>query len=87
VATIDDAGSQTAIHSPKAGNGPDESDNHWGEYFSMSIDPSDDLTFWGTGEYFPTDQYVVCDGKHPTNCKWATQIYLCKKGDSSGWCP
>jgi hypothetical protein len=85
--TIDFAGGQGTLKSPKIGNGSDETDNHWGEYFSISIDPADDLTFWGTGQYFATNQTGVCDNSHPTNCIWDTQIYTCKKGNSSGWCP
>ena len=28
--------------------------NRWGDYFSMSIDPADDCTFWFTGDYQDT---------------------------------
>jgi hypothetical protein len=37
---IDGAGSQTGFNL-----------NRWGDYSSMAIDPSDDCTFWYTGEY------------------------------------
>jgi len=84
--TINDAGSPGGLHSPKAGNGSDETDNHWGEYVSVSIDPKDDLTFWGTGEFFGQDQTGVCDnnGNDGANCKWETQIFNCTAG--SGFC-
>ena len=36
---------------------------HWGGYSSMSIDPSDDCTFWFTTEYIPT-----------TSVHWSTRI-------------
>ena len=26
--------------------------NRWGDYSSMSVDPSDDCTFWYTQEYY-----------------------------------
>jgi len=29
--------------------------SRWGDYSSMSIDPSDDCTFWYTNEYIPSD--------------------------------
>src|SRR6185295_17859929 len=28
--------------------------NRWGDYSAMSVDPSDDCTFWYTSEYYPT---------------------------------
>jgi hypothetical protein len=28
--------------------------NRWGDYSAMSVDPSDDCTFWYTGEYYAT---------------------------------
>jgi hypothetical protein len=46
----------------KAGSGAQKSDSfcgssdcalRWGDYSSMSIDPSDDCTFWYTNEYLP----------------------------------
>ena len=35
------------------GTGSEVGGNRWGDYSSMSIDPSDDCTFWYTSEYFP----------------------------------
>jgi hypothetical protein len=29
----------------------------WGDYSSMSVDPTDDCTFWYTQEYYPSDSY------------------------------
>jgi hypothetical protein len=28
----------------------------WGDYFGAGIDPTDDMTFWGTGEYFDQNE-------------------------------
>ena len=42
----------------------------WGDYSHMSVDPSDDCTFWFTTEYMPST------GRHP----WATQIGSFKFG-------
>jgi hypothetical protein len=39
-------------------------DTNWGNYTSMSIDPSDDCTFWYTNEY-----WAVSDSNH-----WSTHI-------------
>ena len=30
------------------------SSNRWGDYSSMSVDPTDDCTFWYTQEYYQT---------------------------------
>jgi hypothetical protein len=37
----------------KSGQGSQTDYNRWGDYSSMSVDPSDDCTFWYTGEYLP----------------------------------
>ena len=34
------------------GTGSQQSDNRWGDYTSMVIDPTDDCTFWYTNEYY-----------------------------------
>jgi hypothetical protein len=43
----------------------------WGDYFGAGVDPTDDLTFWGVGEYFNTTQ---------TNSlvTWQTRITKCQ---------
>ncbi len=38
----------------KAGAGSQESNSRWGDYASMSVDPSDNTTFWFTTEYYAT---------------------------------
>ena len=40
----------------------------WGDYSSMSVDPSDDCTFWYTTEYY--EPYLG----DPTNYHWQTRI-------------
>lgn len=36
-----------------AGAGSQEGSNRWGDYSSMTMDPTDDCTFWYTSEYLP----------------------------------
>lgn len=38
-----------------AGTGSQTGSNRWGDYSAMSIDPSDDCTFWYTQEYYPSN--------------------------------
>ncbi|MEW5720582.1 MAG: hypothetical protein AB1817_18300 [Chloroflexota bacterium] len=45
----------------------------WGDYSAMTIDPTDDLTFWYTNEYFAT-----------TSSTWRTRIGSFKLGSSVG---
>jgi hypothetical protein len=47
--------------------GEDQSDAHWGPMVSATTDPTDDLTFWATDEYFSANQ-TLC-------CSWQTRIY------------
>ena len=37
------------------GGGSQVGSARWGDYSNLSIDPSDDCTFWYTGEYIPAD--------------------------------
>jgi hypothetical protein len=67
---------------------PADGNQYWGEYFSTTIDPKDDLTLWSASEYFQTDQtYCTPTGQNHAwdGCNWYTAIYSCKKGDSN--CP
>jgi hypothetical protein len=42
----------------RSGQGSQTDYNRWGDYSSMSVDPSDDCTFWYTNEYLPnTDSF------------------------------
>jgi hypothetical protein len=60
--TLSTMGSEVAM---KAGFGS-QSGNRWGDYSAMTVDPSDDCTFWYTNEYF----IAAANG---TN-KWSTRI-------------
>lgn len=48
----DAAGTMRAETITTAGNGSQTGENRWGDYTSMSIDPTDDLTFFYTNEYY-----------------------------------
>ncbi len=50
--------------------GEDQSDAHWGPMVSTTTDPTDDLTFWATDEYFSANQTGCCN--------WQTRIYNSK---------
>ncbi|MGO9126585.1 MAG: hypothetical protein ACLP6G_17070 [Terriglobales bacterium] len=49
------------------GTGDEENSYHWGVYSSMTVDPTDDCTFWYANEYFGTDQTG-------TEINWQTRI-------------
>ena len=36
------------------GTGSQTGSNRWGDYTALSVDPTDDLTFWYVNEYVPT---------------------------------
>jgi hypothetical protein len=49
------------------GQGPQtEPEGRWGDYSELSVDPTDDCTFWFTSEYLTTDTVVIGS--------WATRI-------------
>ena len=39
------------------GNGSQSGTARWGDYSALAVDPTDDLTFWYTGEYMPTSAW------------------------------
>ncbi len=39
------------------GNGSQGGTARWGDYSALAVDPSDDLTFWYTGEYMPASSW------------------------------
>lgn len=47
--------------------------DRWGDYTSMSVDPTDDQTFWYTNEYY----------KQNSNSAWQTRIASLKLGTTS----
>jgi Abnormal spindle-like microcephaly-assoc'd, ASPM-SPD-2-Hydin len=59
------------------GSGDEENTTHWGEYAAMVIDPTDNLTFYGIGEYFNTSQTGTAScGVPSSNCyTWQTRIF------------
>jgi ASPM-SPD-2-Hydin domain-containing protein len=51
----DPAGTLQAEQTLQAGGGSQTSTfNRWGDYSAISVDPSDDCTFWYTNEYYPS---------------------------------
>jgi hypothetical protein len=49
------------------GGGPQtEAEGRWGDYSALTVDPSNDCTFWYTQEYLTTDTVVIGS--------WATRI-------------
>jgi uncharacterized repeat protein (TIGR01451 family) len=60
-------GSEAAVVAGSAAN----ASNRWGDYAAMSVDPSDDCTFWFTGMYSPATM-------------WRTRIAAFRFGDCSG---
>jgi hypothetical protein len=59
------------------GTGDEENTTHWGEYADMVIDPTDNLTFYGVGEYFNTSQTGTSNCAIPaSDCHtWQTRIF------------
>jgi hypothetical protein len=59
------------------GTGDEENTMHWGEYAATVIDPTDNLTFYGLGEYFNTSQTGTANCTIPSsNCyTWQTRIF------------
>src|SRR5262249_26305087 len=52
----------------KAGAGAQEdSSGRWGDYSSMSVDPTDDCTFWYTQEYYAATNVIL-------GVNWRTRI-------------
>jgi hypothetical protein len=52
-----------------AGQGDEQDSEVFGEYYSTTIDPCDDSTFWGTGEYF------ISSETSKTGINWLSRIY------------
>jgi len=84
--SIDDTGTAGSLNVVQSGAGSitDSSNHYWGPYVSVAIDPSDDLTFWGIGEYIPSGGESSCDNSVKTGCNWFTEVFNCTKG--SGYC-
>jgi hypothetical protein len=67
-----------------AGTGDEENTYHWGQYAATVIDPTDNLTFYGLGEYFNTSQTGTSGCSTPSSdCyTWQTRILRGKYGVS-----
>jgi hypothetical protein len=65
-----------------AGAGDEENTYHWGQYAATVIDPTDNLTFYGVGEYFNTSQTSTTNCTVPSSdCfTWQTRIFRGKYG-------
>jgi len=63
-----------------AGTGDEENTYHWGQYAATVIDPTDNLTFYGVGEYFDTSQTGTSNCLSPASeCfTWQTRIFKAK---------
>jgi hypothetical protein len=59
------------------GTGDQENTPHWGQYAATVIDSTDDLTFYGMGEYFNTSQTGTSNCAVPASeChSWQTRIF------------
>jgi len=59
------------------GTGDEENTDRWGEYAATVIDSSDNLTYYGVGEYFNTSQTGTTDcGQPASNCHtWQTRLF------------
>jgi hypothetical protein len=56
-----------AEHVLYTGLGPQtEPEGRWGDYSELSVDPTDDCTFWYTNEYLTSDLAVIGS--------WATRV-------------
>jgi hypothetical protein len=66
-----------------AGTADQENNDHWGQYAATVLDPSDNLTFYGLGEYYTTNQTGKTDCSVPSSeCfTWQTRILRGKYGD------
>lgn len=50
----DPLNTMTEVETQIIGGSTNHTNNRWGDYNDMQIDPSDDATFWTTGMYMPT---------------------------------
>ena len=64
------------------GAGDEENTDRWGEYAATVIDSSDNLTFYGVGQYYDTSQTGRTDCSQPaSNCHtWQTRLFQGKYG-------
>jgi len=67
------------------GTGDEENALNWGEYAATVIDPGDNLTFYGVGEYFNTSQTGTSKCNNPaSDCfTWQNRIFRTQSGSRS----
>jgi hypothetical protein len=65
------------------GTGDQENTSNWGEYAATVIDPGDNLTFYGVGEYYNASQTGTSNcGTPSSNCyTWQTRIFRGQYGN------
>ncbi len=65
------------------GTNPQTTTQRWGDYSSMTVDPTDDRTFWYIQEYMPTTRWRIQLGSFQI----AQEIFIdgFESGDTSGW--
>jgi hypothetical protein len=65
------------------GSGDQENAANWGEYAATVIDPTDNLTFYGVGQYFNTSQTGTSGCKNPSSdCfTWQSRIFRTQAGE------
>jgi hypothetical protein len=61
---LDPPGSMEAERTLQAGGGSQTGTSRWGDYSTMSVDPTDDCTFWYQAEYY----------KRRSKAEWHTRI-------------
>jgi hypothetical protein len=59
-----------------AGTGDEENTYHWGQYAATVIDPADNLTFYGLGEYFDTSQTGTMNCTQPASDCYTSQTRI-----------
>jgi hypothetical protein len=69
-AAADPAGQLSQETTTKVGTGSQSGHSRWGDYAAVSVDPSDDCTFWFTTEYIGTSGDFI----------WSTQVNHFKLG-------
>lgn len=83
-----------------AGTGSQSGVDRWGDYASMSVDPTDDCTFWFTSEYYETTgsnwqtrigsfKFPGCGSSTPVTTAWfnpsANAAVTTSAGDNNGY--
>lgn len=46
----------------------------WGDYSALTVDPTDDCTFWYTNEYYGVDSPISISRGFPSSIGWKTRI-------------